>query len=160
MDPHKRSVTIEVMTGEYRVVGGGRFATDGEGYAAMLRCVRAWPQRVWAIEGCQGIGRHVANRLLTDGEQVVDVPPKLSLGRGCSRPGRADTGRSFSSGRLRGTKSRGHGLDRRHPALQQDFAESALALSPASMLRGRGGRPGGWCGTSGRPEGYVLSARQ
>jgi transposase len=26
----------------------------------------------------QGIGRHVANRLLADGEQVVDVPPKLS----------------------------------------------------------------------------------
>ena len=35
-------------------------------------------RRVWAIEGCQGIGRHVALRLLADGEQVVDVPPKLS----------------------------------------------------------------------------------
>jgi transposase len=34
--------------------------------------------RVWAIEGCQGIGRHIANRLLADGEQVVDVPAKLS----------------------------------------------------------------------------------
>ena len=33
---------------------------------------------MWAIEGCQGIGRHIANRLLADGEQVVDVPPKLS----------------------------------------------------------------------------------
>ena len=30
-----------------------------------------------AIEGCQGIGRHIANRLLADGEHV-DVPPKLS----------------------------------------------------------------------------------
>ncbi|MEV1319939.1 transposase [Micromonospora arborensis] len=39
---------------------------------------RQWRQRVWAIEGCQGIGRHLANRLLADGEQVVDVPPKLS----------------------------------------------------------------------------------
>jgi hypothetical protein len=28
--------------------------------------------------GCSGIGRHVATRLLADGEQVVDVPPKLS----------------------------------------------------------------------------------
>ena len=42
-----------------------------------LRCKR-WPQRTWAIEGCQGIGRHIANRLLADGEQVVDVPAKLS----------------------------------------------------------------------------------
>ena len=44
----------------------------------MRRYVKAWPDRVWAIEGCQGIGRHVANRLLAEGEQVVDVPPKLS----------------------------------------------------------------------------------
>jgi transposase len=34
--------------------------------------------RVWAIEGCNGIGRHVALRLLADGQDVVDVPPKLS----------------------------------------------------------------------------------
>jgi transposase len=33
---------------------------------------------MWAIEGCQSIGRHIANRLLADGEHVVDVPPKLS----------------------------------------------------------------------------------
>jgi hypothetical protein len=33
---------------------------------------------VWAIAGCEGIGRHVAQRLLAVGEQVVDVPAKLS----------------------------------------------------------------------------------
>jgi len=44
----------------------------------MLRDARRWPERVWAVEGCSGIGRHVATRLLGDGEQVVDVPPKLS----------------------------------------------------------------------------------
>jgi hypothetical protein len=37
-----------------------------------------WPERVWAIEGCAGIGGHVATRLLGDGEQVLDVPAKLS----------------------------------------------------------------------------------
>ncbi|MDQ3095873.1 MAG: IS110 family transposase [Actinomycetota bacterium] len=78
MDPHKRSVTIEVMTPDEQVLDGGRFATDAVGYAAMLRHARQWPERVWAIEGCSGIGRHVATRLLADGEQVVDVPPKLS----------------------------------------------------------------------------------
>ena len=30
------------------------------------------------VEGCQGIGRHIATRLIADGEHVVDVPPKLS----------------------------------------------------------------------------------
>jgi hypothetical protein len=78
MDPHKRSVTIEVMTSDGVVVGKGRFGTDRDGHEAMLRHVKAWPDRVWAIEGCQGIGRHVANRLLAAGESVVDVPPKLS----------------------------------------------------------------------------------
>ena len=78
MDPHKRSVTIEVMAPDETVLHGGRHATDRSGYAAMLRDVRRWPERVWAIEGCSGIGRHVATRLLADGEQVVDVPPKLS----------------------------------------------------------------------------------
>lgn len=33
---------------------------------------------MWAIEGCEGIGRHIAHRLLTDSQDVVDVPAKLS----------------------------------------------------------------------------------
>jgi hypothetical protein len=78
MDPHKRSATIEIMAGDEAILGGGRYATDVRGYRAMLAAVKRWPERMWAIEGCQGIGRHIANRLLADGEQVVDVPPKLS----------------------------------------------------------------------------------
>jgi transposase len=78
MDPHKRSATIEVMAGDETVLGGGRYLTDAAGYKAMLAHGRRFGQRIWAIEGCQGIGRHIANRLLGDGEQVVDVPPKLS----------------------------------------------------------------------------------
>lgn len=78
MDPHKRSVTIEVMTADESIVGGGRFDTTVEGYAAMLEYVAAWPHRVWAIEGCEGIGRHIAHRLLADGQDIVDVPAKLS----------------------------------------------------------------------------------
>ena len=78
MDPHKRSVTIEVMAGDETVHGGGRFGTDRAGYQALMRYARRWPDRVWAVEGCSGIGHHVAMRLLADHEEVVDVPPKLS----------------------------------------------------------------------------------
>ena len=78
MDPHKRSVTIEVMDAEETVLDKGRFATDDAGFAAMRDYVSRFGDRVWAIEGCNGIGRHVALRLLDVGEQVVDVPPKLS----------------------------------------------------------------------------------
>jgi len=78
MDPHKRSVTIEVMAPDESVLGGGRYGTDQAGFTALLRDAQRWPERVWAVEGCSGIGHHVATRLLAQGEQVVDVPPKLS----------------------------------------------------------------------------------
>ena len=78
MDPHKRSATIEVMAGDETVLGGGRYATDAAGYRSMLAAAKRFPDRTWAVEGCQGIGRHIANRLLADGEPVLDVPPKLS----------------------------------------------------------------------------------
>ena len=78
MDPHKRSVTIEAMGPDESVLGGGRYFTDAAGFSSMMVSAKAWPDRVWAVEGCAGIGRHVANRLLAAGEQVVDVPPKLS----------------------------------------------------------------------------------
>jgi transposase len=78
MDPHKRSATIEVMAGDETVLGGGRYATDVVGYRSMLSAAKRFPERTWAVEGCSGIGRHIANRLLADGETVLDVPPKLS----------------------------------------------------------------------------------
>src|SRR4051794_9077928 len=78
MDPHKRSVTIEVMAAHEEVLAVGRFGTDVAGFKAMTEFVKQWPDRVWAIEGCNGIGRHVAMRLIADGQDVVDVPPKLS----------------------------------------------------------------------------------
>lgn len=44
----------------------------------MLQAARRWPDRLWAVEGCGGIGKHLAQRLVADGEPVVDVPAKLS----------------------------------------------------------------------------------
>ena len=78
VDPHKLSATIEVVDDREKVLATGRFATDKAGYAAMRRCVASWPDRVWAVEGSNGAGRPLAQRLLADGEQVVDVPAKLS----------------------------------------------------------------------------------
>src|ERR687890_1845195 len=66
------------MTSDETIFGSGRFSTDRDGYTAMVKYAKQWTTRVRAIEGCQGIGRHIATRLLADGEQVVDVPPKLS----------------------------------------------------------------------------------
>jgi transposase len=78
VDPHKRSATIEVIDQRERVLGKGRFGTDSDGYQRMLAAGREHPDRIWAVEGCSGIGRHVAQRLVADGETVLDVPAKLS----------------------------------------------------------------------------------
>ena len=78
MDPHKRSATIEVIDERAVVLAAGRYGTDKAGYAEMLAAARTFADRVWAVEGCNGIGRHLAHRLVHDGEIVFDVPPKLS----------------------------------------------------------------------------------
>jgi transposase len=45
----------------------------------MLGYVRAqWPHHRWAVEGANGVGRPLAQRLLAQGETVVDVPAKLA----------------------------------------------------------------------------------
>jgi transposase len=44
----------------------------------MRKYVKSWPDRVWAVEGSNGAGRPLAQRLLEAGEDVVDVPAKLA----------------------------------------------------------------------------------
>lgn len=78
VDPHKLSATIEVVDRHEKLLGAGRFATDQAGYTAMRAYVKAWPDRVWAVEGFNGAGRPLAQRLLEAGEDVVDVPAKLA----------------------------------------------------------------------------------
>ncbi|MFD0578111.1 IS110 family transposase [Dactylosporangium darangshiense] len=56
----------------------GRYGTDRVGYREMLAAGRRFSDRVWAIEGCGGIGRHIAQRLVADGEPVLDLPAKLA----------------------------------------------------------------------------------
>ena len=49
--------------------------------AATTSCssvARQWPERVWAVEGANGIGRPITQRLLASGERVLDVPAKLA----------------------------------------------------------------------------------
>src|SRR5680860_608001 len=78
VDPHKLSATIEVVDKHEQRLGSGRFTTDRAGYAAMRTYAKSWPNRVWAVEGANGAGRPLAQRLLEAGEHVVDVPAKLA----------------------------------------------------------------------------------
>jgi transposase len=78
VDPHKLSATIEVVDSHEKLLGSGRFATDQPGYIAMRAYAKTWPERIWAVEGSNGAGRPLAQRLLEAGEHVVDVPAKLA----------------------------------------------------------------------------------
>ena len=76
--PRKLSVTIEARDSREVLRATGRFGTSTAGYRELLRAARQWPERLWAVEGANGIGRPVAQRLLADGERVLDVPAKLA----------------------------------------------------------------------------------
>ena len=78
VDPHKLSATIEVVDQHERLLGSGRFTTDKAGYTAMLSYVAQWSRPTWAVEGSNGAGRSLAQRLVADGRHVVDVPAKLA----------------------------------------------------------------------------------
>ncbi|WP_405162069.1 IS110 family transposase [Nocardia sp. NBC_01499] len=78
MDPHKRSATIEIIDKTGRILATGRYGTDTDGYAEMRTATQRFTDRIWAVEGCNGVGRHLAHRLIHDGETVLDVPTKLS----------------------------------------------------------------------------------
>jgi transposase len=76
--PHKLSVTIEARDNREILRATGQFGTDARSYRQLLRVARQWPERIWAVEGANGIGRPLAQRLIASGERVWDVPAKLA----------------------------------------------------------------------------------
>jgi transposase len=78
VDPHKLSVTIEARDSREILRATGQFRTDARSYQQLLDVARQWRERVWAVEGANGIGRPITQRLLASGEQVLDVLAKLA----------------------------------------------------------------------------------
>ena len=79
VDPHKASNTAAVLDPVTKtVIEAARFANSQEGYERLTGFARRWEQRRWAVEGCRGAGRSLAQRLVADGEHVLDVPAKLA----------------------------------------------------------------------------------
>ncbi len=78
VDPAKRSHAMAVLDQRETQLGALQVGNDSAGYRDMLRLARRWPERTWAVEGAAGVGVQLAQRLVADGEAVLDVPPKLS----------------------------------------------------------------------------------
>jgi transposase len=78
VDPHKASHTTAALDEHGQLLDQQRIPTTLDGYHQLRRWAGRWPQRCWAVEGAHGLGRALAQRLVGDGEQVVDVPAKLA----------------------------------------------------------------------------------
>ena len=90
VDPHKASNTLVIIDQRERVLAQQRFGNDRAGYRSMKTFARTHRDRVWAVEGARGVGAGLAQRLVAEGEPVLDVPARLSarvraLGGGSGR---------------------------------------------------------------------------
>jgi transposase len=78
VDPHKASWTAAAVDASLEPLDIIRVPVSRDGYRALRRFARRWPDPTWAIEGACGLGAPLTARLRTDGVDVVDVPAKLA----------------------------------------------------------------------------------
>jgi transposase len=76
--PHRLSVTIKARDNREILRATGQFRTYTRSYRQLLRLARQWPERIWAVEGTNGIGRPLAQRPIASGKRVWDVPAQLA----------------------------------------------------------------------------------
>jgi len=75
IDPHKTTHTATAVEPSTRQeVASIRIEASLREYRRMLTWAQQWPQRRWAVENAEGLGRHLTSWLLARGEAVVDVP--------------------------------------------------------------------------------------
>jgi transposase len=77
VDPHKASHTAVVISAAEEPLGELRVRACAVQAERLLEWAAAWPARTWAVEGAGGLGHLLAQQLLSAGERVLDVPPKL-----------------------------------------------------------------------------------
>ena len=73
VDPHKRLNAVVVLNMRGKVLARRSFDNTSAGFRDLRAFSRQWRPRTWAIEGCNGVGKHLAQRLVAAGETVVDV---------------------------------------------------------------------------------------
>ncbi len=78
VDPHKASHTAVVISAAEEPLGELRVRACDAQAERLLAWASAWPQRTWAVEGAGGMGHLLAQQLVSAGERVLDVQPKLA----------------------------------------------------------------------------------
>jgi transposase len=64
---------VVVVNAKGKVLTRQQFTNSAERFRELRSFGRQWRPRTWAIEGCNGVGKHLAQRLVAAGERVVDV---------------------------------------------------------------------------------------
>jgi transposase len=92
-DTHKRThalAAVDAGTGEVR--GEREITADDDGHRkALMWAHEIDPDVVWALEDCRHVSHHLERALVTSGERVVRVTPRLM---GQSRRGEREAGKS------------------------------------------------------------------
>jgi transposase len=106
VDPHKASHTAVVISAAEEALGELRVRACAGQVEQLLAWAAAWPQRTWAVEGAAGMGHLLAQELLSAGERVLDVQPKLGarvrlLAAGDTNKNDPDDARSVAVAALR-----------------------------------------------------------
>jgi hypothetical protein len=89
MDPHKGSVRIEAGDTGGVLGAAGTFGSDTGSYRGMLGLVRQWPDRVWAVEGANGVAGRSRSGCSPMGSGCWMCRRSWPPGPGCSTSGGA-----------------------------------------------------------------------
>ncbi len=183
IDPHKTTHTataVEPHTNQE--VASIRIDASLREYRRMLSWANQWPQRRWAVENAEGLGRHLTSWLLARGEQVVDVSTTATarvrqLSRGGGRKNdRIDASAAACVAALQGDarplQTEGHAdalavLDERRVNLSQSRVRAVNQLHALLRALIAGGAPRDLSAAAAsallrtvRPQGAVEHARK
>jgi transposase len=80
VDAHKRTHTIVACDEAGASLGEVTVAATTAGHLKAVRWAARWDERRWALEDCRHLSRRLEAELLSAGEVVVRVPPKMMAG--------------------------------------------------------------------------------
>lgn len=111
IDPHKSSHTAVALDAAGQVLAEVRVTAGKHQIRELQRFAAVWPERRWAVEGANGLGRLLSQQLVAAGEQVTDVPATLSarvrlLSGGSARKTDSHDARSTAIAALHGRQLR------------------------------------------------------
>ena len=80
IDAHKETFTAVAVDEVGRRVAERTFKSTSDGCFELVRWASRWPERRFAVEDCRHLTRRLESDLLTAGETLVRVYPRLMAG--------------------------------------------------------------------------------